>query len=46
MASPLTITAAHERFAIEGGFAISRGSRTHADVVTVSISRGGLTGRG
>ena len=46
MTSPLTITAAHERFAIEGGFAISRGSRTHADVVTVSISRGGLTGRG
>ncbi|MGD1885554.1 MAG: N-acetyl-D-Glu racemase DgcA [Cohaesibacteraceae bacterium] len=36
----------HDRFAIRGSFTISRGSRTHADVVTVSLSEGDATGRG
>ncbi|NVK33102.1 MAG: dipeptide epimerase [Rhodobacteraceae bacterium] len=36
-----------ERFKIAGeGFAISRGRRTHAEVLMVSISDGGVTGRG
>ncbi|WP_439529742.1 N-acetyl-D-Glu racemase DgcA [Pannonibacter sp.] len=42
----LRLDIAHERFEIAGGFAISRGSRTHADVVVVSISDGAHTGRG
>lgn len=35
-----------ERFALDGVFTISRGSRTHADVVAVSLSLDGHTGRG
>ncbi|MBV6657124.1 MAG: dipeptide epimerase [Devosiaceae bacterium] len=36
----------HDRFAIAGGFTISRGHRTHADVVTATITDGEAIGRG
>ncbi|NBN77138.1 dipeptide epimerase [Microvirga tunisiensis] len=42
----LAVDIAHERFEIAGGFTISRGSRTHADVVVVTLSDGTHTGRG
>jgi len=35
-----------ESFKIAGGFAISRGSRTHAHVLVVHLTEGGVTGRG
>jgi len=37
---------AHERFPIAGSFTISRGSKTHADVVTVTLEENGHIGRG
>jgi L-alanine-DL-glutamate epimerase-like enolase superfamily enzyme len=40
------ITVTHHRFALREAFTISRGSKTHADVLTVRIARGGLTGWG
>jgi L-alanine-DL-glutamate epimerase-like enolase superfamily enzyme len=40
-----TLTVAIERFPIAGVFTISRGSRTEAVVVSVSISEAGATGR-
>lgn len=36
----------HDRFKIRGLFSIARGSRTHADVVTVTLKQGSATGRG
>jgi len=36
----------HERWPIRGTFAISRGAKTHADVVVVELREGGLLGRG
>ena len=39
------ITVACETFKIEGAFTISRGSRTEAEVVTVRITRNGVTGQ-
>ena len=36
----------HESWLIEGSFTISRGSRTHANVVVVELQQGGHTGRG
>lgn len=36
----------HDRFKIRGLFSIARGSRTHADVVTVALKDGHVTGRG
>jgi len=42
----LSVTIETERFEIEGGFAISRGSRTHAEVLTVTLSDGTVTARG
>jgi len=36
----------HQVFAIDGGFTISRGSKTEAHVVTVAISQGDHLGRG
>jgi L-Ala-D/L-Glu epimerase len=36
----------HDRFALREAFTISRGSKTHADVLTVRITRGGYTGMG
>jgi len=41
-----TLTARHDRFALTRPFRISRGVKTAADVITVSISDGGETGRG
>ncbi|MGY6709193.1 MAG: N-acetyl-D-Glu racemase DgcA [Rhizobiaceae bacterium] len=35
-----------ERFPIAGGFAISRGTKTHAEVVTCTLVQDGKTGRG
>jgi L-Ala-D/L-Glu epimerase len=40
------ITVVHDRFALAQAFTISRGSKTHADVLTVRVSRGGVTGWG
>ncbi len=37
---------AHESWPIAGSFTISRGSKTAADVVVVTLTEGGLTGRG
>lgn len=42
----IRVAAAHERFEIAGGFAISRGARTHADVVVATVTDGDATGRG
>lgn len=41
-----TLSAEIERFAITGTFTISRGSRTEAVVVTVTVREGAETGRG
>jgi L-alanine-DL-glutamate epimerase-like enolase superfamily enzyme len=43
---PLEIAVAVERFPIAGTFTISRGSRTEAVVVTVTVTDGQATGRG
>jgi L-alanine-DL-glutamate epimerase-like enolase superfamily enzyme len=40
------VTLAHERWPIAGSFTISRGSKTHADVVTVTLEEDGHVGRG
>ncbi len=40
------ITVSTEAFPLARTFTISRGSKTHAQVVTAQISRGGFTGRG
>lgn len=42
----LRLETAAERFEIAGGFAISRGRRTHAEVVTATLSDGAHQGRG
>ena len=42
----MRIDAKVERFALAETFTISRGSKTHAEVVTVELSEGGATGRG
>lgn len=39
------IIISHDRFALRQTFTISRGSKTHADVLTVRIARGGAVGR-
>jgi L-alanine-DL-glutamate epimerase-like enolase superfamily enzyme len=41
-----TLRAQHDRFALTHPFRIARGSKTAADVVTVTISEGGAAGRG
>ena len=41
-----TLDARHDRFALKSPFRISRGVRTAADVVTVTIREGVLAGRG
>jgi L-alanine-DL-glutamate epimerase-like enolase superfamily enzyme len=46
LAGTLAMTVAVERFPIAGRFAISRGARTEAVVVTVTIADGGAVGRG
>jgi L-alanine-DL-glutamate epimerase-like enolase superfamily enzyme len=40
------LTVAHETWPIAGAFTISRGSKTQADVVVVTLTQDGLTGRG
>ncbi len=40
------VTLAHERWPIAGSFTISRGSKTHADVITVALEEDGHVGRG
>jgi L-alanine-DL-glutamate epimerase-like enolase superfamily enzyme len=37
---------AHERWPLRQAFTIARGSRTQADVVTVTLQQGGVTGKG
>ena len=40
------LTIHEERFALAEVFTIARGSRTHADVLSVTVARDGVTGRG
>ena len=42
----MRLTIAEERWPIAGSFTISRGSKTEAHVVTVTLEDGGHTGRG
>ncbi|MBL8905442.1 MAG: dipeptide epimerase [Rhizobiales bacterium] len=42
----LKLALAHERWPIAGSFTISRGSKTHADVITVTLEEDGHVGRG
>lgn len=42
----MRLTVKAERFPIAGGFTISRGSKSHADVVVAELEEGGLVGRG
>jgi L-alanine-DL-glutamate epimerase-like enolase superfamily enzyme len=42
----MRLTIADERWPIAGSFTISRGSKTEAHVVTVTLADGGFTGRG
>jgi L-alanine-DL-glutamate epimerase-like enolase superfamily enzyme len=42
----LKLAVAHEAWPIAGAFTISRGSKTQADVVIVTLSKDGITGRG
>ena len=44
--SKRTVIIAIERFATAGAFVISRGSKSHVDVVTATIIEGGASGRG
>ena len=43
---PRKLTIAHESWPIAGSFTISRGSKTTADVVVVTLSEDGVMGRG
>lgn len=43
---PRTLHAQHDRFALNAPFRISRGIKTAADVVTVTVSESGAVGRG
>ena len=42
----MEIEVRRERFRLERPFTISRGTRTHAEVLTVTLSEGGVSGRG
>lgn len=44
--SKRTVSVSVERFATAGAFVISRGSKTHVDVVTATVSEAGANGRG
>ena len=44
--TPPTLSAKVERFPVAGAFTISRGAKTHVDVVTCHADREGVTGRG
>ncbi|HEX8620575.1 MAG TPA: enolase C-terminal domain-like protein, partial [Allosphingosinicella sp.] len=41
-----TVQAQHDRFALTRPFRIARGEKSFADVITVTVSEGGLAGRG
>ncbi|HET9639378.1 MAG TPA: N-acetyl-D-Glu racemase DgcA [Allosphingosinicella sp.] len=43
---PRTLQAQHDRFALSRPFRISRGVKTAADVITVTVSESGVAGRG
>ncbi len=43
---PRTLHAQHDRFALNRPFRIARGEKSFADVVTVTVSEGGMAGRG
>ncbi len=42
----MNLVTSTEQWPVAGRFTISRGSRTHADVVTVRLEAGGVSGRG
>ena len=42
----MTISVTHDRFKLAQVFTISRGSRSEINVLTVRVTRGGITGRG
>lgn len=46
MTDPVRITAVAERFPVAGAFTISRGSRTHVDVIVATATDGRHVGRG
>jgi hypothetical protein len=46
MTTPFTMTARYESWPLAQPFTISRGSKTHADVVVVTLERDGVTGQG
>jgi L-alanine-DL-glutamate epimerase-like enolase superfamily enzyme len=46
MASPVKLTVAHESWPIAGSFTISRGSKTSAEVVHVTLESDGAVGHG
>ena len=46
MTTPAALIATVERFPVAGAFTISRGAKTHVDVVTCHAVREGATGRG
>ncbi|HEX8224047.1 MAG TPA: N-acetyl-D-Glu racemase DgcA [Allosphingosinicella sp.] len=43
---PRTVQAQHDRFALTRPFRIARGEKSFADVITVTVSEGGVAGRG
>lgn len=43
---PRTVQAQHDRFALSRPFRIARGEKSFADVITVTVSEGGVAGRG
>ncbi|HEX9964877.1 MAG TPA: N-acetyl-D-Glu racemase DgcA [Allosphingosinicella sp.] len=43
---PRTLHARHDRFALARPFRIARGVKTHADVITVTVTEDGVEGRG
>jgi L-alanine-DL-glutamate epimerase-like enolase superfamily enzyme len=43
---PVMLTVTPERFPLARAFTISRGSKTEAEVLTVTVQRGGIAGRG
>ena len=44
--APQTLTVTRDSFALARAFTISRGSKTSAQVLTVRVTRGGITGWG
>ena len=46
MSNPIAVSISRDRFATKGVFTISRGSRTHADVLSVALRCGDYVGMG